>query len=182
VSPKGNSIEQTVFKGAFMIPEAISEKRTVRSEKVFVSNGTATISCPNCGKTKRIAVDRYCRRNHTIKVRCTCETSFLAHLEFRKHYRKPTELKGIYRITSDGGGGGSASIRNVSRGGIGFTVSGMHSIQIGQKALIDFVLDNNKSSRFTKEVEIRSVSENFIGCQFISHQPFEKDLGFYLQP
>ncbi len=165
-----------------MIPEAISEKRTIRSEKVFVSKGTATITCPNCGKTKRITVDRYYGRKHTIKVRCNCDTSFLAHLEFRKHYRKPAELKGIYRITSEGGGGGSASIHNVSRGGIGFTVSGKHNISVGQRALVDFVLDNVKSTKLTKEVEIRSVSNNYIGCQFISHQPFEKDLGFYLQP
>jgi len=165
-----------------MIPEAISEKRTIRSEKVFVSKGTATITCPHCSKTKRLAVDRYSGRKHTIKVRCNCDTTFLAHLEFRKHYRKPTDLRGLYRITSEGGGGGSVSIHNVSRGGIGFTVSGKHNIQIGQKALIDFVLDNTKSTRLTKEVEIRSVSNNYIGCQFISQQPFEKDLGFYLQP
>ena len=165
-----------------MIPEVISEKRTVRPEKVFVSNGTATISCPNCRKAKRLTVDRYCGKNHTVKVRCTCETSFLAYLEFRKHYRKPTELKGVYRITSEGGGGGSVSIHNLSRDGIGFTVSGMHRIKTGQKALIDFVLDNNKSTRLIKEVEIKSVRNNYIGCQFVSHQPFEKDLGFYLQP
>ena len=58
----------------------------------------------------------------------------------------------------------------------------MHNLKIGQKALIDFVLDNNKSTRLSKEVEIRSVTDNYIGCQFVSHQVFEKDLGFYLQP
>ncbi len=88
----------------------------------------------------------------------------------------------MYRIISEGGGGGSASIHNVSRGGLGFTVSGTHNIQIGQKALIDFVLDNHKSTRLSKEVEIKAVKDNYIGCEFISHQPFEKELGFYLQP
>lgn len=182
VSPNGNSAGQAEMKGDFMIPGAISEKKPVRSEKVFVSKGTATISCPNCGKTKRIPVDRYSGRKHTIKARCNCDTAFLASLEFRKHYRKSTELKGIYRITSEGGGGGSASIHNVSRRGLGFTVSGMHNLKIGQKALIDFVLDNHKSTRLSKEIEIRSVTDNYIGCQFVSHQVFEKDLGFYLQP
>ena len=165
-----------------MIPEALSARRPQRSEKVFVSNNSATISCPNCGKTKRIPVARYCGRKQTIKVRCSCDTSFLAYLEFRKHYRKSAELQGMYRITSEGGGGGSASIHNVSRGGLGFTVSGKHSIRIGQKALVDFVLDNHKSTRLSKEVEIKVVNDNYIGCEFISHQPFEKELGFYLQP
>lgn len=165
-----------------MLPEALSAKRPLRTEKVFVSNGTATISCPNCGKTKRLPVARYCGRKHTIKVRCSCDTTFLAYLEFRRHYRKSTELQGIYRITSEGGGGGSVSIHNLSRGGLGFSVSGRHNIRIGQKALVDFVLDNTKSTRLSKEVEIRAVNDNYIGCEFISHQPFEKDLGFYLQP
>lgn len=165
-----------------MIPGAIMEKRPIRSEKVFVSKGTATISCPNCGKTKRMPVERYSGKKHTIKVRCNCDTSFIAHLEFRKHYRRPTDLNGLYRITSEAAGGGSISIKNISQGGLGFTVSGMHNIQVGQKALVDFTLDNNKSSRLSKEVEIRSVTDNHIGCQFIAHQPFEKDLGFYLQP
>ena len=165
-----------------MTSETLSARRPQKSEKVFVSNNTATISCPMCGRTKRLTVARYCGRKHTIKVRCNCDTSFLAYLEFRRHYRKPTELQGFYRITSEGGGGGSASIHNVSRGGLGFTVSGKHNIRIGQKALIDFVLDNHKSTRLSKEVEIRAVNDNYIGCEFISHQPFEKDLGFYLHP
>lgn len=164
------------------MPEVLSAKRPIRSEKIFVSNNTATISCPSCGRTKRLTVARYCGRKHTIKVRCNCHTSFLTHLEFRRHYRKVTELQGFYRITSEGGGGGNASIHNVSRGGLGFTVSGKHNIRIGQKALIDFVLDNHKSTRLSKEVEIKAVNDNYIGCEFITHQPFEKDLGFYLHP
>ena len=165
-----------------MIPDTIAERKTIRSEKVFVSKGTATLSCPDCARSKRIPVDRYIGKKHTIKVKCRCDTSFVAHLEFRKHYRKPTELQGLYRIISEGAGGGSAVIHNISKAGLGFTVSGVHNIQIGQKALIDFVLDNTKSTRLSKEVEIRTVNKNHIGCQFIPHQPFEKDLGFYLHP
>jgi len=149
---------------------------------VFVSKGTATLRCPDCSRSKRVAVSKYSGRKHTIKVKCSCDTTFLVHLEFRKHHRKPTELQGIYKIMSEGAGGGSAIIHNISKAGLGFTVSGVHNIRIGQKALIDFVLDNNKSTRLSKEVEIRTVTKNHIGCQFISHQPFEKDLGFYLHP
>ena len=165
-----------------MIPEAISEKRTIPIEKVFVSKDIATISCPQCAKTKRISASRYSGRKHTLKVKCVCDTEFLARLEFRKHYRKSTELKGIYRIISEASGGGPVVIHDLSRDGLGFSVSGVHSIRVGQRAQIDFVLDNGKNTRLSKECEIRSVSDNHIGCQFIAHQPFEKDLGFYLQP
>ena len=165
-----------------MIPETTIERKSIEIEKVFVSNDTATISCPSCRKTKQISATRYYGKKHTVKVKCTCDTTFLVHLEFRKHYRKSTELKGLYRIISEPGGGGSAVIHDLSRDGIGFTVSGLHSIKVGQRALIDFILDNAKNTRLSKECEIRSVSKNHIGCQFIAHQPFEKDLGFYLQP
>lgn len=153
----------------------------VHQEKVFVSNdGTATISCPHCGITKQIPVERYRNKKHTVKIRCGCSESFIVQLEFRRNWRKRTELLGTYSIKS--GGGGSATIINLSKNGVGFSVSGLHRIQAGQKGSIDFVLDNRKSTRISKEIVIRSVDGNRIGCEFVANQPFEKDLGFYLQP
>jgi predicted RNA-binding Zn-ribbon protein involved in translation (DUF1610 family) len=152
-------------------------------EKIYVSDdGRATITCPNCGLTRQARVDQYRGRKHTIKINCSCGNSFPVHLEFRRVYRKQTDLKGTYRILSSGGGGGQVAIRDLSRNGIGFTVSGIHSIKIGQRALIDFTLDNRKRSRLQKEVIIRSIDSNLIGCEFNNQQAFEKDLGFYLQP
>ena len=165
-----------------MVTEATFATNPFYAEKVFVSNDLATISCPRCRKTKRISAARYFGKKHSLRVRCTCDTTFPVHLEFRKHYRKPTELKCLYRITSEAGGGGPAVISDLSRGGLSFTVSGIHRIQVGQRALVDFVLDNGKGSQLSKEVEIRSVRNNHIGCRFTAHQQFEKALGFYLHP
>ena len=165
-----------------MVTEATFATDPLYEEKVFVSNDRATISCPSCRKTKRISTAAYYGNKHSLRVRCTCGTTFLVHLEFRKHYRKPTELRGLYRITSEPGGGGAAVINDLSRGGLGFTVSGIHRIQVGQRALVDFVLDNGKGSQLSKEVEIRSVRNNHVGCRFTSPQQFEKALGFYLHP
>ena len=152
-------------------------------ERIYVSDdGRATITCPQCGLTRQARVDQYRGRKHTIKVNCSCGLSFPVHLEFRRAYRKQTDLKGTYRILSSDGGGGQATIRDLSRNGIGFSVSGVHSIKIGQRAMIDFTLDNRKQSRLQKEVIIRSVDKNLIGCEFNNQQAFEKDLGFYLQP
>ena len=74
------------------------------------------------------------------------------------------------------------TVINLSKDGIGFSVSGMHNIRVGQTANVDFVLDNRKSTRITKEVVIKTIDNNRIGCEFLSHQAFEKDFGFYLQP
>ena len=165
-----------------MVTEAALATDSLYAEKVFVSNELAIISCPRCRKTKRMSAARYYGKKHSLRVRCACNTTFRAHLEFRKHYRKSTEIKGLYRITSEAGGGGPAIINDLSRGGLSFTVSGIHRIQVGQRALVEFVLDNGKGSQLSKEVEIRSVRNNHIGCRFISYQQFEKALGFYLHP
>ncbi len=153
------------------------------SEKIYVSDdGRATITCPQCGLTRQARVDHYCGKKHTLKVNCGCGLSFVVQLEFRRMYRKKTDLKGTYRVISSGGGGGQAAINDLSRNGLGFTVSGIHSLRIGQRALVDFTLDNRKQSRLQKEVIVRSVDRNRIGCEFAHQQAFEKDLGFYLQP
>ncbi len=70
---------------------------------------------------------------------------------------------------------------NISRSGIGFSISGIHAITVGQKALLTFQLDDRKQTELSKQVIVRSVMQNTIGCEFIDHSQFEKDLGFYLQ-
>ena len=151
-------------------------------ERIKVSEkGTAILVCPHCGSKKNVSVDKFKGTKHTIKPRCSCGESFVTHLNFRSTKRKKTDLQGSYNITSNGGGQGAAAITSLSKNGIGFSVSGMHDIKVGQTGLIDFVLDNRKSTRLSKEVIIQSVTKNRIGCLFSPHQPFEKDFEFYLQ-
>ena len=153
-------------------------------QKIFVSDsGFATITCPKCRQARQVSMARYRGKKHTMKVRCTCGHDFLTAFEFRRHYRKQTDLGGTYRILSTGAaGGGPIAIHNISRGGIGFSVSGTHNLQVGHRAQVDFLLDNRKQSRMQKTVVIRTIRQNHIGCQFEENQAFEKDLGFYLQP
>lgn len=153
-------------------------------EKSFVSDdGVAIIRCPHCATARKVSVDKFRGKKHTVKLRCNCGESFITQLDFRRNYRKTTELQGTYRITSNGaGGGGPMTVVNLSKNGIGFSVSGMHNIKVGQTASVDFILDNRKSTRINKDVVIKTVDSNRIGCEFLSHQAFEKDFGFYLQP
>jgi len=149
--------------------------------KTFVSeDGFAAIICPNCGLTKQVPVADYCGSKNVIKVRCRCQQTFSAELEFRQHYRKPTDLSGRYDIVTDAGGG-RAIINDLSKNGIGFTVSGIHNVRVGHKIMIDFALDDNKQTPLRKRAVVRSVNNNRIGCEFRKDQAFEKDLGFYLR-
>lgn len=154
---------------------------TGQHNRAFVTDsGLAAITCPNCGITKQVPVAGYCGKRQTIKVRCRCSQSFSTQLDFRQSHRKNTDLKGFYEILSNRGGG-IASIKDLSKGGIGFSVSGTHGVKVGQKLLLKFALDDRKQTPVQKQAVVRSVSKNRIGCEFSSTLAFEKDIGFYLR-
>jgi hypothetical protein len=155
----------------------------MKEVKTFVrNNNTATVICPACNRARNISAEPYRNKKHAIRVRCSCGELFTLRLDFRRHYRKLTNLPGTYSITTPGkAGGGVIHIRNISRGGIGFTVSGRHNIEKDLHIVLTFQLNDRKQTKLRKEGIIRSVKGNYIGCQFPPNDPVEKALGFYLQ-
>lgn len=164
-----------------MRSEQVYQSLSSGAPRVFVTeDGLAAITCPNCGLTRKVPVATYCGKRHSLKVRCRCNQTFTAELEFRQYHRKPTDLSGIYDLLSDSGGG-RVVIKDLSRNGIGFMVSGMHNVKVGHNILIDFSLDDQKQTKLRKKAVVRAVHNNRIGCEFKKDQAFEKDLGFYLR-
>jgi len=151
--------------------------------KVFVRpDNTVTIICPSCNSAKQASVEPYRHKKHTLKVRCKCNTIFAVQLDFRRHYRKQTKLTGTYRVIDPPrAGDGVIHIRNISRSGIGFTVSGGHKMQKGQTVHLEFHDNDKHQTKLTKKARIRLIDNNYIGCQFIDQDLIEKALGFYLQ-
>jgi hypothetical protein len=145
-------------------------------------NNTATLICPACGAIKHIAAEKFRFGRHTINVRCRCQQLFTVLLDFRRHYRKQTSLPGTYEIISEGGiGGGIIHINNISRSGVGFTVSGLHRIEKDQELLVEFQLNDKRKTTLKKRVQVKSVQQNAIGCQFKHTAEMERALGFFLQ-
>ncbi|MBW2659809.1 MAG: PilZ domain-containing protein [Deltaproteobacteria bacterium] len=142
----------------------------------------ASIVCPSCGLTKIVSVGQFRDRNHTVKGKCTCGYSFVINLEFRRHRRKETDLEGRYNSEKAAVSWRIVRIVNLSLGGACFEIQGKHDIKIGHQGNIDFILDNHKRSAFLKNVIIRSIRGNIIGCKFIEDRAYEPALGFYLQP
>lgn len=140
---------------------------------------TATLVCPACGSIRQIAADRFRQTRHTVKVQCRCQQTFEVLFDFRRHYRKQVNLTGTYQIV--GGGGGLITLNNVSRSGVGFTVSGLHRIEKGQRLQIEFNLNDKKKTFLKKLALVKSVRQNQIGCQFEDQAEMERDLGFFLQ-
>ena len=155
----------------------------MNDQKSFVNpNGIAIITCPQCGIIKNLDVKKFQGIQHTLKVRCHCDHTWILQLDFRRHYRKATKLPGTYKLEAPATGGGIITILNISRSGVGFSISGPHVIKIGQQVRLRFTLDDKKHTFIDKLVVIKAIKGTYIGCELIESQVFEKDLGFYLQP
>jgi hypothetical protein len=164
-----------------MRSEQISGKLGTDVNKTFVpDDGLAAITCPECGITRKVPVGDYCGKRNSIRVRCRCKQTFNVDLEFRQFHRKPTDLYGFYEVIS-ANSGGRAAIKDLSRKGMGFMVSGVHNVRVGQNILVNFALDDKHNTPLKKAAVVRSVEQNRIGCEFKKDQAFEKDLGFYLR-
>ena len=150
--------------------------------KAFVrEDDTATIICPACKLPKNVSVASYKNKSPELKVRCNCNNVFKVYLDFRRFYRKATDLPGRYKtLNPRGHGGGEIHVVNISKGGLGFTVSGMNTIEKDHRLEVSFELDDKRMTRLQKEVVVQSVSGDFVGCRFSSNQAYEKELGFYL--
>lgn len=156
---------------------------SIATVKAFVrEDDTVTIVCPACKMPKDASVTPFKNKTHLLKVRCRCDTVFRVHLDFRRFYRKETDLPGIYRTLKPAGhGGGSIHIKDISQGGLGFSVDGINTIEKGHILMVSFELDDKKKTALRKEVVVQSVSGDIVGCRFSANQPYEKELGFYLK-
>ena len=145
-------------------------------------NNAATLVCPACGLVRQIAVAKFRNDRHTLAIRCRCGHVYSVLLDFRRHFRKPTSLAGTY-VSRDpaGPGGGVIRILNISRSGVGFTVSGRHRILPGQELQIEFQLTDRNRTVIKKQAVVRTVQENTVGCEFVCGGELDKALGFFLQ-
>ena len=145
-------------------------------------NNAATLVCPACGLVRQIAVAKFRNDRHTLAIRCRCGHVYSVLLDFRRHFRKPTSLAGTY-VSRDpaGPGGGVIRILNISRSGVGFTVSGRHRILPGQELQIEFQLTDRNRTVIKKQAVVRTVQENTVGCEFVCGGVLDKALGFFLQ-
>jgi len=152
-------------------------------QNVFVKeDGTTVIKCPFCAHVRTISVQQFINKKKTLKIKCCCKESYLVNLEFRKGYRKSTNLKGRYINLSLDNEVGSLIVKDVSMGGIGFEVIGRNRIEKDHELDITFILDDTHASVIRKQVVARIVRGNFVGCEFLHANEYDKALGFYLLP
>ncbi len=170
--------------------------------KAFVNcDDNVVIVCPCCGIRKSVKVGHFKNKQHALRVKCPCAKQFAVHLDFRKHYRKTTDLEGFYQKKEvniagyfvnlskgdewhgdEGRVPINCMIKNISMGGIGMEIIGNVIVQEEDELKIQFILDNKKKTAIQRNVVVVSVRDNIVGCQFTESMAHDKDLGFFLMP
>jgi len=158
------------------MPEGKISKTYVRPDN------TAAISCPHCGRQKTIQVDSFKGSKSCIKIKCGCKKVFTVNLEFRKRVRKRTNLRGTYINSSQKNKRGSIVIRNISVNGLEFSSMDVHNFKVDDALTVEFTLDDEQRSEIKKDVIVRAIRKNSVGCEFERSGEFAFDgpLGFYV--
>jgi glyoxylase-like metal-dependent hydrolase (beta-lactamase superfamily II) len=173
--------------------ETKARKTTIPVHNINVQkNKRVILSCPDCLLAHEISVDKYIGRQHFLTVNCPCGSSYGVNLNFRKHYRKMTSIGGYYTVENAKKGGWldagkdstipiNCRIKNISMGGLGFTPLNRMRVQMGDRLRVMFTLDKVSPEVMEKDVIVRTIQDNYIGCEFVEEAGYkDRTLGFYL--
>lgn len=150
-------------------------------QKTYVNlDGKAVVKCPSCRLIKTMQVDKFRDSKHTLNVKCTCQKTFPVNLDFRKFYRKSTNLTGSYILLPQKTHHGQMLVVNISKVGFGLRILGNHGLLPGQELQISFTLDDESGTLIDRRMIIRLVDKNYVGCEFMGDASRDKALGFYL--
>jgi hypothetical protein len=113
---------------------------------------------------------------------CVCGNDSEVKLEFRKFFRKDTELEGLYYRTTPEGHWGKMIVRNLSMPGCRFEMIKKDPLARGEEIKIQFTLDNSRKSIIKKKAVISEVEGRSVGCRFLELPGYiDSELGFYLR-
>lgn len=152
-------------------------------KKIYADvNGIVTFVCQTCGHIEKDQASKYKDRKGPVHIQCKCGTAYYAEVEFRKFYRKKTNLQGVYASVKLANGWQKIIIKNLSLEGCQFQAVNLFDLIPGDEIKIEFRLDDVKKSLIRKKAVIRSVNNFSVGCKF-KELPgtFDPDLGFYLR-
>ncbi|MBU4178019.1 MAG: hypothetical protein L6364_01495 [Desulfobulbaceae bacterium] len=126
-----------------------------------------------------------------VRIRCTCAAVFPVRFEYRKFYRKATNLEGTYQMLFDERDIPDFSlakktincrIENISMHGAGVTILGRHRIVTQARLILGFTLDNPKRTWIEKTGVVQLVEGAYLGLRFDEPASTDRELGFYLMP
>ena len=201
-SPQAGSNDLLEYEGPIEIMDnasdtAVEEKATWHFEEgepddpnlintALLKNGkTANIACKHCNRQRLLDISEIRRIGTRMKATCACGNEMYIKVELRRENRKMVNLDGVFirgrgdRLAMKSDDWGRIQIDNISRHGIGFKVFGMKDVRVNDQFRVKFTLDNTARSVIQKEVVVRSVAEETIGCQFVGQDACDVTIGFY---
>ncbi|MDX1776325.1 MAG: MBL fold metallo-hydrolase [Desulfobulbales bacterium] len=186
-------IQGNIVKKYFHEPSAAkAEIKEIPVQNLNVrKDNKITLSCPDCLLVREISVEKYAGRKHFLTVNCPCGVNYGVNLNFRKYYRKDVSIGGYYTTEELEVGSAQAGniptvpincrIKNLSMGGLGFTTLNRVRVQVGDTLKVKFTLDKVPPEIVEKEVTVRTIQDNYIGCEFTEEAGYsDRTLGFYL--
>lgn len=161
--------------------ETMVEKKKSDVE-IFVHNRTiVSFMCPHCKLEKEINIGKVKNASHwNIKAKCTrCKNDFTVSFNFRKFFRKRTNLHGtLYKSTDLNDFLGDAVVVDISLAGVGFrTDVDMQDVSI---LALRFILDNNKNTEIVQKIKIESIRGDVIGASFVDGVVLDKNIRSYI--
>lgn len=162
------------------------------AQKVFVKeDSSAKIHCESCGLVKTVQLQNLTSLAAVVRIRCACTAVFPVRFEYRKFYRKATNLEGTYHVLFDERDIPDLSqtrktincrIENISMHGIGVSILGRHRIMKNARLALGFTLDNPQKTWIEKTAVVQLVEGPYLGLRFDEPATTDRELGFYLMP
>ena len=156
--------------------------------KVFISSeGEATFVCPQCERSRTVAVAANAKlsRAARVRVKCPCGHHFPVTLERRRYFRKSVNLSGAFFQTVNGRhvDRGEMAVRDLSRTGLRIRLNENRPLQVGDTLLVEFHLDDRQHSLIRKESIVRRIDGFDLGTEFAAPEVTDANtraIGFYL--
>ena len=158
---------------------------TLQGKKSYVRpDETIAITCPYCSNQREVFAGFF-EGKHKINVKCC--NRFQVIIEFRKSVRKKCYLKGTFANQSQEGHEGTLIINDLSVTGLSFTCHNLRRFQVDDEVEINFMLEEKhetgvRRTPIKKEVIVRNIRENCVGCEFTSGFEYSSvgPLGYYV--
>ena len=150
------------------------------SRKVYVRpDDTAVIACHNCGLQKNLPVGSYKEsKTKKLKIKCVCKNVFTVVLEFRKYFRKDTNLFGAFINHSQKNKRSPIIVKNLSMVGVGFVPREKNKFTIGDEITVLFRLDDTERTMIKRKAIVRSIHEDYVGCEIEKTSKYLRDGDF----
>lgn len=153
----------------------------MKEPKFYIDeDGKGFFECPNCRKQVKVDPYEFQGLFNGVKVKCSCDYEFRVFLGLREGRRKQSFLRGYYAKLPQGKEKGRIRVRDVSIKGIRFTTWNVHDLKVGDKILVQFVLEDRWDSEIVRPAMVRWVTDMTIGCQFTDCRDRDANLGFYV--